>query len=261
MVSIHKQITLVVILLIGTGFFIFHPAAAQEVPLRVGITPDYPPLIFKQGDTVAGIEPDLARKLAQELNRPVRFVSLRGDEQIPALLEKNIDIIMSGMSVTQAREIRIRFTDPYLKNGLIAAVRAEDSKKYDSRERILGSFSTVGAVKDTTGDAFLKRNFPNATRKTVFLKASDAAFELKRRALDIFIHDAPYIIWLVSENEADLTVLWEVFDEENLAWGVRKDDESLFTRLNQILKKWKEDGTLQATLARWLPAPYLKRFK
>jgi ABC-type amino acid transport substrate-binding protein len=260
MVGVHKQIGLGMILIVAMGFFVFQPGLAQEISLRVGITPDYPPLIFKQGDTIAGIEADLARKLGQELNRPVLFVSQRWDDQIPALLAKTTDIIMSGMSVTPAREIRIRFSEPYLKNRLLAAFRVEDAKKFDSRDRILGSFATIGAVRDTTGDAFLKRNFPNAIRKTVFPKASDAAFELKRRAVDIFIHDAPYIFWLVSENEADLTVLLEAFDEENLAWGLRKDDDGLFTRVNQILKKWKQDGTLQAVLARWLPAPYLKRF-
>ena len=60
--------------------------SAQEVPLMVGITPDYPPLIFRQGESITGIEIDLARKLGKELNRPVRLVTLKWEEQIDALL-------------------------------------------------------------------------------------------------------------------------------------------------------------------------------
>jgi ABC-type amino acid transport substrate-binding protein len=109
--------------------------SAQGLPLKVGITPDYPPLIFRQGETVTGIEADLARKLGQELNRPVSLVTLKWEEQIDALLGKKIDLIMSGMSITPTREIRIRFSDPYLKSGLVAAFRAEDSKKYETKLR------------------------------------------------------------------------------------------------------------------------------
>ncbi len=234
---------------------------AQEVPLMVGITPDYPPLIFRQGESFTGIEVDLARKLGQELNRPVRLVTLKWEEQIDALLGKRIDLIMSGMSITPAREIRIRFADPYLKSGLMAAFRAEDSKKYVSREGILKAFAVVAAARDTTGDVFLKRDFPKTTRKVVLPRAGDAVYELKRRSIDIFIHDAPYILWMVSQNEADLTALWEPFNQEALAWGIRKDDETLFTQVNNALKKWRGDGTLEAVLLKWLPGKYLDQFK
>ena len=234
---------------------------AQEVPLRVGVTPDYPPLIFRQGESVTGIEADLARKLGQELNRPVSLVTLKWEEQIDALLGKKIDLIMSGMSITPIREIRIRFSDPYLKSGLVAAFRAEDFKKYETKEGMLKGFAVVAAARDTTGDVFLKRNFPRATRKVVLPKPGDAVSELKRRSIDIFIHDAPYILWMVSQNEADFTALWEPLNQEALAWGIRKDDEALFTQVNGALRKWRGDGTLEAVLLKWLPGNYLNIFK
>ena len=234
-------------------------SSVKEYPLRVGITPNYPPIIFKQGNNIAGVEADLANMLAKELGRNVQFIQLAWEDQIPALMEGKTDIIMSGMSVTKAREIRIAFADSYLNSGLVAAMRAEDRKKYTSKEDILKSSSTVAAVKDTTAQAFVERNFPNATRKTFFIKAGDGASELKRRSIDIFINDAPSIIWLVSENEADLAGFWEPLNEEYLAWGVRKDDEAFLTQVNNILRRWKQDGTLNSTLLRWLPEQYFKR--
>ena len=238
------------------------PVLAQEtLPLRVGVTPNYPPLIYRQGDTLTGIEVELARRLGQELKRPVSLVELKWEDQITALLEKKTDIIMSGMSVTPAREVRIRFAEPYLKSGLVAAFRAEDTSKYISREIILNSYAVVGAAKDTTGDIFLQRNFARGTRKVVLPRAADAVDELKRKSLDIFIHDAPYILWMVSANEATLNALWDPFDLENLAWGMRKGEDAFFDQVNRIVKKWKGDGTLNALLSKWLPGAYLKYFK
>ena len=132
------------------GVVTVFPSTAEEAPpLRVGITPDYPPLIYRQGNDLVGVGVEMARRLGQELKRPVTLVTLKWEDQIPALLEKQIDIIMSGMSITPAREVRIRFAEPYMKSGLVAAFRAEDARKYTTREVILNSFSVVAAVKST----------------------------------------------------------------------------------------------------------------
>lgn len=233
--------------------------AQIQKELRVGVSPDYPPVIFRQNYNIKGIEVGLARKLGEELNRPVRFVVLPWKEQIPALMDGRIDIIMSGMSVTKAREVRITFTEPYLKSGLVAAFRAEDANKYTSKDSILKGFVVVGAMKDTTGDAFVKKNFPNAVRKTSFSQAGDGISELKRRVIDIFVNDAPYIIWAVSENEADIAALWEPLTEEYLAWGVRKEDGTFLRDINSILGRWKKNGTLHEVLRKWLPEGYLRK--
>ena len=101
--------------------------AGEKSPLRVGITPNYPPMIFRLNEKITGVEADFAMRLGRELNRPVQFVELEWDQQIGALLEGQIDIIMSAMTITDARKVRIYFTDPYLKSGLVAAIRAEDA--------------------------------------------------------------------------------------------------------------------------------------
>ena len=234
-------------------------APKSQNELRVGVSPDYPPVIFRQNENIVGIEADLAWKLGEALNRPVRFVVLNWEDEIEALLNDRIDIIMSGMSITKAREVRIAFTEPYLKSGLLAAFRAEDTKKYTTKDSFLNGFVAVGAVKGTTGEAFMQRDFTKAMRKTFFPKAKDGAYELKRRSIDIFVNDAPSIIWIVSENEADIAALWEPLTEEYLAWGVRKEDQELLMDVNSILKQWKLDGTLNEVLRKWLPEGYFKR--
>jgi ABC-type amino acid transport substrate-binding protein len=191
--------------------------------------------------------------LPNALGRPVKLKTYTWDTLIEALLYREIDLIMSGMTVTRARQVRIAFTDPYLETGLMTAFRLKDIKKYSSTNKIMKSNSSVGVVGNTTGEAFVRKNFPYASRIIVLHQASDAAWELKGRTIDLFVHDAPSIMWLVSENESDITGLWEPLDSDMLAWGIRKDDLELRNSLNAVLKKWKEDGTLDRILDRWLP--------
>lgn len=227
-------------------------------PLRVGITPEFPPMIFLSGGWVAGVEVDLARLLGQKLERPVQFIPVDWTDQIPALLAGKTDIIMSSMTITQPRKVRINFSDPYFKSGLLAMMRVEDTPKYKSREDVAQSFATIGVVGGTTGDVFVQQNFPNS-RKISLSKSGDAPSELKRRSIDIFVYDGPTIMWLVSQNEADFVAINKPLNEEFLAWGVRRDDEALLATVNKILADWKRDGTLSRVLKRWLP--YMDFFK
>ena len=85
--------------------------------LRVGISTNAPPLIFKQGSEIVGLEAELAKKFGDYLGKSVAFIELPWEEQIPALLANKTDIIMSGMSITKMRQVRIEFSRPYFRTG------------------------------------------------------------------------------------------------------------------------------------------------
>src|SRR5499433_2904553 len=102
------------------------PPRTSLSALRVGITPNYPPLAFKQQGHLAGLEVDFARGVEVELGRPVALVELAWDALIPALESGMIDIIMSGMSITEARTQRVWFVSNYLRVGQMAMFRKAD---------------------------------------------------------------------------------------------------------------------------------------
>jgi ABC-type amino acid transport substrate-binding protein len=222
-------------------------------PLLVGVTTFYPPIIFKQGAEIKGVEADLVILLAKALNRRAQFVEVDWDELIPALMAGRIDIIMSGMTVTEARKVRISFTEPYLKIGLVTLMRAEDVPRYPSVESIKRSAATVGVVEGTTGEVYVRNNFSKAATIRYLPSANDAVFPLESRRIDLFVNDYPSVLWLVSQNEGTLRGFWTPFNEEYLAWGVRRDDRDLLMQANSILDGWKKDGTLKEVITRWLP--------
>ncbi len=233
------------------------PRAAPAGPvLRVGVTSTYPPVIFRQQGQVVGIEADLAALLAARLGRTVQFVELEWTRQIDALLAGRTDIVMSGMSITDARRVRVAFSEPYFEGGLMAAVRTEDRAFYLSPDALLAAPVTVGVIEGTTGAVFAQRSFPNA-RRVELSRASDGALALRNRTVDVFVHDAPSIVWLVSANEADVAPVRHYLNREHLAWALRPADTALLAEVNAVLAGWKADGTLAGVLGRWMP--YLKQ--
>jgi len=220
--------------------------------LRVGVTPDYPPLIFVQGEEVAGIEADLARGLANHMGRTLTFRKVRWERQIDELVAGNIDIIMSGMSVTRPRELRVKFAEPYLKNGLMTAVRRADSAEFNAVEDITNTSRIIGVQSGTTGHTWVKENCPNA-RVILVADPGKAAFELRRRRIDMYIHDGHAIAWMVSQNESDVTGIWVRLTDENIAWAVRRDDSAMLKAANEGLAEMRKNRILKRILDKWLP--------
>jgi len=220
--------------------------------LRVGVTADYPPLIFRQRGRIVGAEADLAAHLAAAMGVRAQLVSMRWENLIPALLSGRIDIIMSGMTATDARKVRISFSNPYLDTGQFVMMRRGDAGRYPDPASVFAARVTVGVLPGTTGDALVQKRMKNADRWTV-ASPEDAVFQLKRGTLDLFIYDAPAVMWLVSENEADLAALRQYLRREQLAWGLRRGDTERLQQVNRILAQWRNDGTLKSVLDKWLP--------
>lgn len=224
----------------------------KKEPLRVGITPNYPPLIFMRDGEVAGIEADLMKRLARALDRPVTVVSMPWNEQVDALVAGRIDIIMSGMSVTRARQVKIDFTTPWMTGGVGAMMRKADQQRFPSVESVLAFNGSVGVLADTTAHDFARKNLRQA-RVIKIASPADAAFQLDRRTIDLFLHDIPSVAWQAASNEADLAVLMALLDREEIAWGIRRDDTALRDEINGILARWKSDGTLEKVIQTWIP--------
>lgn len=221
-------------------------------PLRVGITPNYPPVVFKAQGNITGLEADFAHGLGEALGRPIAFVELSWEGLIPALEGGQIDVIMSGMSVTEARQRRVRFVQPYLQIGQMALIRKSDRVRLGSPSLLLRTRQRVGFEAGSTGETFVKTNVLQAQH--VALASVDAGLQaLRTGTIDVFIHDAVTVWRLGSEESEDtLTGVFSPLTEEYLAWAVRQSDEALHKDLEAILARWRGTGRLQELFRKWL---------
>ena len=220
--------------------------------LRVGVTANYPPIIYKQNKQIIGVEADLARALAATLDRELEFVEVKWKDLIPALNSGKIDIIMSGMSATMPRSMQISFTEPYLRNGLMTAVPLETIGKFRTPADILFHRDTVGVVQSTVGEEFARRFLVNA--KIILLKkTADVPHYFEGKRITMFIHDAYAIGWLISQNESELAGIWTPLSNDYFAWGISRGNPKLLKSVNGILKEWKDNGSLDKMLDTWLP--------
>jgi len=228
------------------------PSGMSKSILRVGLTANYPPLVSRVDGELAGIEIDLAEDVGRALGKRMQFVELPWQQLIPALVDGDIDVIMSGMSITSGRMQKISFTDSYLHIGQMAITRINEIQKLGSLTALLNAPITVGFEPGTTGEAFVKTNMTNAKPQSV-ASIDEAVAALRSRKIDAFIHDAP-TAWRIGSDAAyqDLIGLYWPLTDENLGWGVRLSDEDLLTALNGQLEAMNKDGRLSRTTRKWI---------
>ena len=220
--------------------------------LRVGISPDYPPLAFKENGALQGAEVEMAKTLAYYLNVKIVFVQLPWNKLIPGLLNNRVDVVMSGLSITPERERNVNFIQPYMKVGQMALIRKNEKKQFTDKQDLLNTNLRLGFLPDTTSASFAASNFHRAQR--IPMKSVEQAVEdLRNSKIDLFIHDAP-TIWMIAGNstEEQLTGLYWPLTREFLGWAVRPTDINLQSSLNNALDKWKANGVLDRILNSWM---------
>jgi polar amino acid transport system substrate-binding protein len=245
-------------LLVGCAAPGQHSVKSIEIPpdvniLRVGVSPDAQPLIYRQGNTIVGLEADFARELAKDLGKSLRFVELDWIDLIPALMANKIDIIMSGMTKTVLREVRISFCIPYLKSGQMALIRREDAARFSTGIFTLTTSSAIGVIKNTYGEYFVDEQY-RSVKKIAFSNSQPAVKALIDKRIDMFIYDGPMVLYLASANEINgLTAIFAPFTEEWLAWAVNKDNKALLDSANNFLKTINSDGRYKKLIRHWIP--------
>jgi polar amino acid transport system substrate-binding protein len=139
-------------------------AADSGLPqtLRIGTSGSYPPLSFKQDGKLAGMEIALAEVVSAQLKIKTRFIEVPLDELIPALNSGKIDVIMSGLSITEERSRKVLFTDPYMEIGQMGIIRIDDLVEWSQPRTLLTKGKKIGVKKGTTGEQFVDNDLPKA---------------------------------------------------------------------------------------------------
>lgn len=229
------------------------PRVSDPKVLRVGVCAKLPPIITRSGDNYTGFEADFARGLAESMNRTPEFVDMPWAELLTSLQSSQVDIVMSGVSITPERMMVVDFSKPFLRSGLAMVARRGDVA---TMGMFFNKTVKIGVKRGTTGQYFAQSQFPQNPR-TTYTDLADAAKAMEAKKVDIFIIDAPIAWWMAGQHEAaGITVMGDLLNTEYLAWAVTKGNTAILTAANNYLAASAKNGKQQEILSRWLGAFY-----
>ena len=143
-------------------------AILQRGELRVGMEPGYMPFEMKdKKGRIIGYDVDMAKKMAKEMGVKLKLVPTAWDGIIAGLVTGKYDIIMSGMTITQQRNLKINFADPYVVVGQTMMIRKELAGKIKTAKDLDKPEYTVVTKLGVTGEIATKKFFKKAKIITV----------------------------------------------------------------------------------------------
>lgn len=228
-------------------------ALAEVKVLRVALAPDSPPLQYRDAGRIVGLEPDNATAVAEIMGRRVELVPMPASELLPALEQGRVDVVMSGLTITDERSARVRFAEPYLRTGQMAILRIDSAGRFGQPWAIYQPGVRIGVETASTGAAFARGELEEAS--LTYYPGPEAAFAaLRAGEIDLFIHDAATSWRLAGDRDhPDLISQYQPLTEEALAWAVHRDNEALAQELDRALARMRDNGTLDYIIDRWVP--------
>ncbi len=221
--------------------------------LRVGFEAGYVPfeMTDKNGRFV-GFDIDMAKEMAKAMGVKFVPVNTAWDGIIPALLSNKFDIIMSGMTVTQERNLKVNFADPYIIVGQTILLNKKHEGTVGSYRDLNDAKYTVTSKLGTTGEQAVKRHIPKAEYKS-FETETEAFLEVLNGKADAYVYDLPNCVYLYAQQgEGKVIFLDEPFTYEPLAWAVNKGDPDLLNWLDNFLRQVKNDGRYERIYNKWI---------
>ena len=255
-----KQIKLLITCLLALCIVLPGVAAADTLDeilergtLRVGMEPGYMPfeMTNKKGDII-GLDVDMVKRIAKAMGVKLELVSTAWDGIIPGLLTKKYDMIASGMTLTQERNLKVNFATPYIVIGQSILIKKSLAGEIKSYKDLNNKKYNVASKLGTTGEQATKRMIPNCTYIS-FETEQEGVMDLVNGKIDAFVYDLPYMeLAYKQKGEGKLVLLDEPFTYEPLAWAIRRGNPDFLNWLNNFMAQAKNDGTYDKIYAKWI---------
>ena len=220
--------------------------------LRVGLTGNQPPLNMrdKQGEII-GLEVDLMEALGQSMGLTVRLVPTPFAELLSALEQGDVDLVISGMTITPERNARVAFVGPYFISGKSILTKSETLAKVTDSTELDDPQRTYAALSGSTSEDFVKEALPKA--KLVSTPDYDTAVQMViDDEVEALVADFPICrISVLRHPEAGLSTLVTPFTMEPLGIALPADDPLFVNLMQNYLTTLEGTGLLTRFKAKW----------
>jgi polar amino acid transport system substrate-binding protein len=145
--------------------------------LVVGTSGAQPPMTAttKKGDII-GLDADISNAMADALDVKVKFITMPFAKLLSALEADQVDMILSGMTITPKRNQKVAFVGPYYVSGKGILAVAEKYAALQEAKGLNTPEVTVAALKNSTSQKFAETLISKA--KLILTDSYEKAIDL-----------------------------------------------------------------------------------
>lgn len=237
---------------------------APEMTIRVGTSGSVVPMTYYGADqSLTGFDIELLERLGLKLNAKIEISVMNYDSLVAGLESGKLDIVVANLNITPERAERIIYSEPYMtaSTGLVVKNNAStETAVFSSTEdyqRYFTSGKKLGVTTGTIFDVMSSELFPDA-QLLHYNTASDLIVALNAGKIDGYLVDGPmgYSQCLINDT------LWMpdvIIKDDNYGIALALGNDELCAQMNEIIKKYRADGTLDALNEKWFTTDEAKK--
>lgn len=214
--------------------------------LKVGINVDFPPFEYYENGKPAGLDVELANIIGEKLNKKVILEEMEFNTLFAALSTNKIDVIISGVDITEERKKTFNFSDGYYNNELSLVVKEGDTT-ITAVEDLQGK--KVGTELGTTADTYA--DSLNSIINVKYNSGAVAVMNLKAGKVDAVILDKPVAQQVLLTNDGCQILEGVKLVSSETGIVVNKNNPELLKEINAVIKELKETEKLQELIAKY----------
>jgi lysine-arginine-ornithine-binding protein len=230
---------------------------AQAAQIKIATEGTYKPFsFFTAGGELTGFDVELSLAICKAAGLDCVMVTMDNDSTIPALNDKKIDAISTGMSITEKRKKAVAFTDPIRSSGKQFVSCTPDKFPDVSPEALKGHI--IGTQSSTASADFIQGRYAGSDVR--LYKSMDEAFQdLTAGRLDLALAQVAVAYdFMHSPAGAGCKFVGQRLEDakyfgDGVGIALRKDDAELKAALDGGLRKIIDDGTYKAINDKYFP--------
>ncbi len=232
--------------------------AVQKPVIRVAVEGAYPPFNFTdQNNELQGFEVDLLKALCNAMKAECTLVPHQWDGIMRGLVNREYDAIMSSLEITERRQKRIAFSDPYYRLPAVFIGSKDTPIGQVTPQALAGK--TIGATDRSDHETYLKQ-FYKDSEVELYAKQVEATLDLLVGRLDAVFGDKRSLTRFLESREGSACchILGDApkdpaYRYQSYGIGLRREDDDLRTRFNAAIAQVMVDGTYDRIRAKYFP--------
>ncbi|MBQ9975574.1 MAG: transporter substrate-binding domain-containing protein [Clostridia bacterium] len=222
----------------------------NEGKLTMGTNAQFPPYEYYEDGKIVGIDAEIAAAIAEKLGLELVIEDMEFNSIITAVVSNGVDMGLAGMTVTEERLESVNFSTSYATG--IQSVIVVEGNGVETLDDLAGK--KIGVQLSTTGDIYASGDY-GEDNVIKYNKGADAVLALIGGDVQaVIIDNEPAKSYLAANPDAGLKILDTEYAVEEYAAAINKENTELLEAVNKAIEEMILDGTIDAIVAKYIPA-------
>lgn len=200
---------------------------------------------------LVGFDIDMAKAMAETMGVKLELKSMPFDQLIPALEQGTVDVVLSNMTMTMDRNMRVAFAGPYFVSGKCLITKEQEIAQADEPEDLKEADAKIAVVRGTTSENFVKELLPLARRMPVENVDKGTNMVAKGEA-NAFLTDFPICLSVMKRYpDSGFQSVVSLLTYEPIGIALPANDPLLMNLAINFIDRAENVGLIQGLAVKW----------